>query len=99
MEGTDRRYSHFLSGFLIGGFLAGVAAFLFAPKSGKELRSDITETGDKVFHEAKGFYDKATHRVSDLSEKAKNLVARVRARGAASPHYPSGSTEEMGWEA
>jgi gas vesicle protein len=99
MEETERKYSHFLTGFLIGGFLAGVAAFLFAPKSGKELRSDITDTGDKVFHEAKGFYDKATHRVSDVSERAKNLVARVRERGATSPQYPSGSPEEMGWEA
>jgi gas vesicle protein len=99
MEGTDRGYSHFLTGFLIGGFLAGAAAFLFAPKSGKELRSDITETGEKAFHEAKGFYDRATHRVLDVNEKAKNLVSRVRERGATSPQYPSGSPEEMGWEA
>ena len=99
MEGTERRYSHFLTGFLIGGFLAGVAAFLFAPKSGKELRSNITETGDKVFNEAKGFYDKATHRVSDVSERTKNLVARVRERGATSPQYTAGSPEDVVWEA
>ena len=99
MEGTERRYSHFLTGFLIGGFLAGVAAFLFAPKSGRELRSDIRETGDKVFHEAKGFYGKATHGVSDVTERAKNLVARVREKAPTSPQYTAGSPEEMGWEA
>ena len=99
MEGTERTYGHFLTGFLIGGFLAGVATFLFAPKSGRELRSGIRETGDKVFHEAKDFYDKATHGVSDVTERAKNLVARVRERGTTSPQYTSGSPEEMGWEA
>jgi len=99
MEGTERRNGHFLTGFLIGGFLAGVAAFLFAPKSGRELRSDISETGDKVFNEAKGFYDKATHRVSDVSERAKNFVAHVREKGPTSPQYTAGSPEEMGWEA
>ena len=99
MEGTERKYSLLLTGFLIGGFLTGVAAFLFAPKSGRELRSGIRESGDKVFNEAKGFYDKATHRVSDVTERAKNLVARVRERGATSPQYPAGSPEETGWEA
>jgi gas vesicle protein len=99
MEGTERSYRHLLTGFLIGGFLAGIAAFLFAPKSGRELRSDIRETGDKVFDEAKGFYDKATRRVSDVSERAKNLVACAREKGLTSPLYTAGSPEEAGWEA
>jgi gas vesicle protein len=98
MEGTERKYGHFLTGFLIGGFLSGVAAFLFAPKSGREVRSDIRETRDKVYNEARGFYDKATHRVSDVTERAKNLVARVREKGPTSPQYTAGSPEEMGWE-
>ena len=99
MEGTERTDGHFLTGLLIGGFLAGIAAFLFAPKSGRELRSDIRETKGKVFNEAKGFYDKATHRVSDVTERAKNIVACVREKGPTSPPYAAGSPEEMGWEA
>jgi gas vesicle protein len=99
MEGTDRKYGRFLTGFLVGGFLSGVAAFLFAPRSGKELRSDIRGTKDKVFHEAKGFYGKATHGVSDVTERAKNLVARVREKVPTSPQYTAGSPEEAGWEA
>jgi gas vesicle protein len=99
MEESGRRYGHFLTGFLVGGFLSGVAAFWFAPKSGKELRSDIRGTKDKVFHEAKGFYDKATHEVSDVTERAKNLVARVREKAPTSPQYTAGSPEEMVWDA
>jgi gas vesicle protein len=84
---------------LVGGFLSGVAAFLFAPKSGRELRSDIRESGDKVLHEAKGFYDKTTHGVSDVAERAKNFVTCLKEKAPTSPQYTAGSPEEVGWEA
>jgi gas vesicle protein len=99
MEETERKYGHFLAGFLVGGFLSGVAAFLFAPKSGRELRSGIRESRDKVLREAKGFYDKATHGVSDVTERAKNLVACLKEKGPTSPQYTAGSPEEARWEA
>jgi len=99
MEGTERKYGHFLAGFLIGGALSGLATLLFAPRSGKELRSDIRETRDKVFNEARGFYDKANHQVSDVRERAKNFVGRIKEKGAGSPQYTAGSPGEMVWEA
>ena len=46
----------FLRGFLIGGVLGAIAGLLFAPKSGKELRSELKQKGSEVLDEAKGFY-------------------------------------------
>jgi len=48
MAENERDLGHFLKGFVIGGFLGALVGILFAPKSGKELRSDIKEKGGDV---------------------------------------------------
>ncbi|GAJ99426.1 YtxH domain-containing protein [Geomicrobium sp. JCM 19055] len=40
---SDMNTKDFLIGTLIGGIVGASAALLFAPKSGKELRGDISE--------------------------------------------------------
>lgn len=51
---------HFFMGFLIGSVLGALAGIFFAPKSGKELRSDIKEKGSEVLKDAKEIYADAT---------------------------------------
>ena len=58
-EHEDQR-GHFCMGFLIGSFLGALAGILFAPKSGKELRSDIKEKGSEVLKDAKEIYADAS---------------------------------------
>ena len=48
MAEHEKPQGHFFMGFLISGFLGALAGILFAPKSGKELRSDIKEKGSEV---------------------------------------------------
>ena len=43
----------FLGGLITGGILGGIAGLLFAPKSGKKLRRDISKKTDEIIDEAK----------------------------------------------
>jgi len=45
MAEHDNQRGHFFMGFLIGSVLGALAGIFFAPKPGKELRSDIKEKG------------------------------------------------------
>ena len=67
MEENERDWGHFLKGFLIGSALGSVAGIFFAPKSGKELRSEIREKGSEVLKDAHEIYD-------DASKKAKSSI-------------------------
>jgi gas vesicle protein len=68
---------HLLVGLLIGGSLGALAGILLAPKSGRELRSEIKKKGRDVLDEAKDFYDdagaKVTHVVEEARQQAKDL--------------------------
>ena len=56
MAEHENQQGHFFMGFLIGGVLGALAGILLAPKSGKDLRSDIKENGSKVLKDAKEIY-------------------------------------------
>jgi len=53
---TKRNYSGLWKGLVVGSFLGSATGFLLAPKSGKELRSEIKEKTNKAFDETKRFY-------------------------------------------
>ncbi len=57
----------FLIGFLAGGAIGAILALLYAPKSGKELRSDIKLKTD-------GILDDADKYLADARDKAKDLI-------------------------
>ncbi len=57
--------------FIAGAGLGAIVALLFAPKSGRELRGDITETTRRSL-------DSATHSVQELGRKAGDLYADGR---------------------
>ena len=65
----------FLRGFLIGSFFGALAGLLFAPKSGKELRSELKEKGEQAFDDAKQLYSEAWGKAKVVLEEAR-LKAR-----------------------
>jgi gas vesicle protein len=65
--------SKFLKGLLIGSILGIVAGICFAPKSGKELRSEIKEKGSKVLKDAEEIYEEATAICDDVQRHAEEL--------------------------
>ncbi|MGA3281965.1 MAG: YtxH domain-containing protein [Smithella sp.] len=71
MEEQEKSQVHFLKGLLIGGALGALAGILFAPKSGKRLRSDIKEKGRELLYDGQEIYD-------DASTKAKKIYREVK---------------------
>ena len=67
MKTNRENYSYFLGGALIGGFAGALAGIFFAPKAGKELRTDLRHKGEEVFGEAKRFY-------TETEAKAKGVI-------------------------
>jgi len=99
METTNKRNHNFLTGLLFGGVLGGVAAVLLAPKSGKELRVDIQETGEKAIHETEAFFGKVGHQVSEARQRARNLSGCIKEEKGNGPSYTMESGEDMVGEA
>jgi gas vesicle protein len=71
MEEHRKTEFYFLKGLLIGSAVGAMAGILFAPKAGKELRSDIKEKGNMIMKDGKEIY-------ADASTKAKDIYAEVK---------------------
>lgn len=89
MLSNKYRAEGFLLGTVVGGVVAGVAALLFAPKSGEELRKDIsdqandlkdqaTDYANEAVEKGQAYYEDAKHKGEELSETAKAGVNLYR---------------------
>jgi gas vesicle protein len=58
-------------GLLAGGAIGAVLALLYAPKSGKELRSDLREKADDLLDGAEGYVTAARTKAGELVSEAK----------------------------
>jgi gas vesicle protein len=76
-----------LTYFAIGATIGAVAALLFAPKSGRELREDLAdatrkgvdrarETGTQLSARAGEYYDSAASRAGELAASARDAASR-----------------------
>lgn len=76
-------------GLLLGVLVAAITSLLFAPKSGKELRKDISTGSKKAWNQADDYIDTARKKgqevVEDVSETASSYfdVASDKASQAA----------------
>jgi gas vesicle protein len=61
----------FIIGALIGGIVGAAAAFLTAPKSGKELRSDLNEQASMLKEKSSQWKDTAMEKGTELANVAK----------------------------
>lgn len=68
------RVEGLIAGLFIGAVVAAVTSLLFAPKSGKELRTDIGKGTDKALGQADEYLDTARKKggavVDDVSQAA-----------------------------
>ncbi|WHX48424.1 YtxH domain-containing protein [Paenibacillus woosongensis] len=73
--------STFTKGLVIGALLGAAAALLYAPKPGRELRSDLTEklsaATDKSKEVAAVVGEKATDLAKNVTEKTTDLAKTV----------------------
>jgi gas vesicle protein len=68
----------FLRGLFIGSVLGALAGLLFAPKSGKELRSELKEKGTEVLEEATGLYSEAQVKAKAILEDAQRRAEELK---------------------
>lgn len=73
---TDHKFLY--RGILAGSVFGALAGVLFAPKSGKELRSDISEKGREVFGEGREFYFDTRKRAKKVLKEAKYQARKLR---------------------
>jgi gas vesicle protein len=70
-----------LTCFLIGGAVGAVAALLFAPKSGRELRGDIADVTrqgvDRARDKANEYYEVSRERATELYSTASSKAGEV----------------------
>jgi gas vesicle protein len=97
MEVKKIKYNHFLTGLFIGGTLGGMAGLLFAPKSGRELRTDIRKTGQMAVEGARDLIGEVDRQISEKCERARNIWSFNK--GKPSPQYRVESAEESVGEA
>jgi gas vesicle protein len=85
---SDNRTIEFLKGLVLGGVVGAVVALLYAPKSGKETREDISEKMEDLYekareeyedslNKARKAYDSAIARMKDLETDAKKKAEEV----------------------
>lgn len=76
-----------LVGFLTGGIVGAAVALLYAPKSGKELRSDIRNTADEVMVDAEKYLEtakiKANEVVNEGKKRSEELISDARKKAEA----------------
>jgi gas vesicle protein len=85
--GHNGTNGYFLKGLLIGSLGGALAGLLLAPKSGKDLRDDITDKGSEALKDTKEFYfdaqkktkcafEDTMERLADVCEKTKKAFHR-----------------------
>lgn len=67
---SEKKGKDLLIGAIVGGLLGAATALLFAPKSGRELRSDIAEN-------AKTVSDKTVQLANSVSQKTQEVAKSV----------------------
>jgi len=79
---ANKHDGNLLKGILIGSLAGALAGIVFAPKSGRELRSDIKGEGEKAMRETKRFYSGARAKADAVFESAKDMFGcRERSEG------------------
>jgi gas vesicle protein len=78
MVEQEKPQCHFFMGLLIGGALGALAGIFFAPKSGKELRSDINENGSEALKDAKEIYADAGTKAKEIIGEAKHQAEQLK---------------------
>ena len=78
MAENEKDCGNFLKGFVIGGILGALAGVFFAPKSGKELRSDLKDKGTEVLKDAKEIYADAGTKAKEIIEEGKHQAKELK---------------------
>jgi len=68
---SDKGSKNFLYGFILGGIVGAALAFLYAPRTGKELRDSIKNGAGKTINELDEYFEYARNSVGQVVNVAK----------------------------
>ncbi len=77
----DSDYKKLAGAFLLGGVIGAVIALLYAPKSGRETRRDISKVARRVKKETSELIDDTIDNIHDFAGKIKEKVSDIIERG------------------
>jgi gas vesicle protein len=82
MEDTmDKDATRIMGAFLLGGLIGATIALLYAPKSGRETRKDISKAAKRAKRGAVDLVEDITESVADFTGEVKDKAADVIERG------------------
>jgi gas vesicle protein len=66
--------------FLLGGLIGASVALLYAPKSGRETREDISKTAKRIKNKSVDLAEEMIEGVNDLTNNVKDNINREKSR-------------------
>jgi gas vesicle protein len=66
--------------FLLGGLIGASVALLYAPKSGRETREDISKTARRIKNKSVDLAEEMIEGVNDLTNNVKDNINREKSR-------------------
>ena len=73
----DNSRKGILIGFLAGSVVGAIIALLYAPKSGRELRSDIRNKSDEYYEDIERYFSEARDKAKDLINEGKKKSEKI----------------------
>ncbi len=92
---SDSSRIDFLKGLLIGGLIGAAAGILFAPKSGKETREDISRKAQDLAARARDEYEAAVEKSKKVYEAALERMKEVQSAAGKKASEAEGKVEDM----
>ena len=77
----DKDATRIMSAFLLGGLIGATVALLYAPKSGRETRKDLSKAAKRVKRGAADLVEDITESVADFTSEMKDKATDIAERG------------------
>ena len=63
-----------VKGLIIGGLIGAALGILYAPKSGKETREEISPSAEELLKKTKAQYEEVCKKIEKLADQEKELL-------------------------
>ncbi len=64
----------YAKGLIIGGLIGAALGILYAPKSGKETREEISHSAEELLKKTKAQYEEVYNKIEKLADREKELI-------------------------
>jgi len=92
---SDNNSMDFFKGLFIGGAVGAAIALLYAPKSGKETREDLSQKADEVYDKLKAEYDRSVDNAQKSIQAAQKRLDELGKLATKKADEISGSVSDL----